>query len=76
MSSTKITEFENVKFPKSISSKDGVWREFLEIDNSITFSEKYVFQKRGFPYRFFHSISYNNLVVTKQIYFSPTFLKS
>ena len=29
---TKITEFGNVKLPKSISSKDGLGRESLEID--------------------------------------------
>ena len=34
MCSTKITEFDHVKFPKSISSKNSVWREFLEIDRS------------------------------------------
>ena len=38
-SSTKITEFDNVKFPKSVSSKDGFWREFLKIDSNSTFSK-------------------------------------
>ena len=38
-------QFDNVKFPKSISSKDlyhhlSVWREFLEIDSNSTFSKK------------------------------------
>ena len=37
---SKIMEFENVKFPKGISSKDGVWIEFLEIDINSTFSKK------------------------------------
>ena len=37
MSSTKITEIYYVKFPKSVSSKDDVWREFIEDSNS-TFS--------------------------------------
>ena len=60
-SSTKIIEFDNVKFPKSISSKDGYQRGFLEIKISLSF---------------FSVISYNNTVVTKQIYFPPTFLKS
>ena len=34
MCSTKITEFDHVKFPKRISSKNGVWREFLDIHRS------------------------------------------
>ena len=36
-SSTKIVEFDNVKFPKIISTKDSVLREFLEIDSSSMF---------------------------------------
>ena len=40
MSSTKIIEFDNVKFPKRISSKDGVWTEFPEIDRNYTFYKK------------------------------------
>ena len=31
---------------------------------------------REFSYSFFQSISYNNVVVTKQFFFSPIFLKS
>ena len=54
--STKITN--NVKFPKSISSKDGVWREFLKIDGHSTFSKKKKekrkeLQRREFYYPFF-----------------------
>ena len=33
-SSTKIIESEIVKFPKDISSKDGVWKKFLETDSN------------------------------------------
>ena len=40
MSSTKTIEFGNVKFPKDLSSKDGVWKEFLEIDSNGTSSKK------------------------------------
>ena len=40
MFSTKIIEFDNVKFPKNISFKDGVSREFLEIDVTGTSSKK------------------------------------
>ena len=40
MSSTKIIEFDNVKFSKNISSKDGVSREFLGIDSNGTSSKK------------------------------------
>ena len=77
MSSTKIIEFDIVKFPKSISSKDGVWREYLEIDSNSTFSKKkWALCNREFSYSFFQSISYNNVVVTKQFFFSPIFLKS
>ena len=39
------------------------------------FLKKWVLQKHEFSYPFFQSISYNNMAVTKQIYFSPTFLK-
>ena len=71
---TKINEFNNVEFPKSISSKDGVWREFPETDGNCTFSKKMSTLKTwNF---FFQSISYSNVVVTKQIHFSSTFLKS
>ena len=40
-----VVEFGNAKFPKSIPSKDGVWREFLEIDNNSTFSKKMITSK-------------------------------
>ena len=40
--STKIFEFDHVKFPKNISSKYGVWRKFLEIESNSMFSEKEV----------------------------------
>ena len=52
MCSTKVTEFDNVKFSESISSKSGVSREFLEIDSNNTFSKKRVLQKREFSYPF------------------------
>ena len=38
-SSTKIVEFDNVKFLKIISTKDGVWREFLEANSNSMFSK-------------------------------------
>ena len=41
-SSTKIFESDHGKFPKSISSKVGVWRKFLEIESNSMFSEKEV----------------------------------
>ena len=75
-SSTKIIELDNVKFPKSISSNNGVSGEFLEIGSNSKLQKKLVLQKREFSYSLFQSISYNNLVVTTQIYFSPTFRKS
>ena len=74
MSSTKIIEFDNIKFPKSISSKMVFEGEFLEIDSISMFSKKKrVIQKREFFCPFLQSISYNNAIVTKQIYFSPFF---
>ena len=68
MSFTKIIEFNYVKFLKGVSSKDDVWREFLEDSNS-KFSKNWVLQKSEFSYPFFQSITYKNVVVTKQIYF-------
>ena len=35
--STKIIEFDNVNFPASISSEDGVCRKCLEIDITVCF---------------------------------------
>ena len=68
----KIIQFDKVNVLKSISLKESVWREILELVSNSTFSKKKksVLQKCEF------SISYNNVVVTKQIYLSPTFLKS
>ena len=70
-SSTKIVEFDNVKFPKILSTKDGVWREFLETDSNSMFSRKWVPQKREFSYPFYRSINCNNTVVTIHIYVFP-----
>ena len=39
-SSTKVIEFDHVKFPVSISSEDGVSREFFEIDSNSMFSKR------------------------------------
>ena len=39
-SPTKIIEFEQVQFPASISSEDGVSGEFLKIDSNGMFSKK------------------------------------
>ena len=61
-SSTKIIEFDNVKFPKNISSKDGVWREFLEIDSNGTSSKTWILKW-----------SYYNVVDSKQICFFSHF---
>ena len=48
-----MIEFDIVKFPKNISSKDGVSREFIEIDSNGTSSKKWVLQKHEFSYTFF-----------------------
>ena len=70
---TEIIEFDNVKFHKSISFKDGVWREFIEIGSNSNFSKNKFFKL--WIFLVFFSVSYNNVVITKKIYFSPTFLK-
>ena len=57
MSSTKIIEFDIVKFPKSISSKDGVWREYLEIDSNSTFSKKKLSTLQPWIFLFFFSVN-------------------
>ena len=56
-------EFEQVTFPASISSDDGIWREFLEIDNNSMFSKKWVLQKRKFSYPVFQLLRYNKVIV-------------
>ena len=57
MSFTEIIEFDDVKFTKSTSSKDGVWREFLEIDSNSAFSKNEYFKNVSFLLFF----SVNNL---------------
>ena len=52
-SSTKIIEFDNIKFPKNMSSKDGVWREFPEIDSNGASSKNEYFKKVNFLLLFF-----------------------
>ena len=52
-----------VRFPKKTKNKTKTRKQW-------------VLQKREFSYLFFRSISYNNVVVTKQVYFSSAFLKS
>ena len=50
--------------------------KFLRSTVKVRFPKNEYFRDVNFLILFFHSISYNNVVVTKQIYFSPTFLKS
>ena len=47
-SSTEIIEFEYEKFPKNISSEDGISKESLEIDSSSTSSKKKHFKNMDF----------------------------
>ena len=56
MTFTEIFEFGKVKLSKSISSKDGVWREFLEIDSNTVRFQKMSTSKREFFYHFFQSV--------------------
>ena len=46
--STKIIEFDNVKLPKNLSYKDGVWREFIEIYRTMRPQKKWLPQKRKY----------------------------
>ena len=52
----EITEFCNVKFRKSISSKDGVCRQILEIDSNCTFSKSQSFKIVNFLISFFSQL--------------------
>ena len=65
-SSTKIVEFDNVKFPKICQLKIVFEENFLRLIVTVCF-----FKKREFSYPFYQSINYNNLVATKHIYVSP-----
>ena len=47
-----MIEFDIVKFPKNISSKVDVSREFIEIDSNGTSSKKWILQKNEFSYSF------------------------
>ena len=62
-SSTKLIEFDHVKFSVSISSENSVSRECLEIDSNSAFSNRRVLQKRKFSYPFLQSKTYNNVIV-------------
>ena len=53
MFSTKIIELDNAKFPKSISSENFIWREFVEIDSVTVCFQKWLSQKHEFYYPFF-----------------------
>ena len=46
-----------------------------EIDSNSVFLKRWMLQKRQFSC-YFQSITYNDVIVTKQIYLSLTFLKS
>ena len=47
------------------------------IEETITVRfQKKTKKKREFSYLFFESISFNNVLVTKQVYFSSSFFKS
>ena len=77
-SSTKLIEFDNVKFSVSISSENSVSREFLEIDSNSTFSNRWAPQKRKFSYPFLQSKSYNNVILRWYCYIQrlPGFRKT
>ena len=49
---------------------------FLGLTVAVSFQEHQYFKKRELPNPFFQSIVYNNVVVTKQIYFLATFFIS
>ena len=67
-----MIEFGNIKFPKSISSKDIVWREFLEIENNSTFSKNEYFKSMTFLIIFpsqlqYHGCHKTNLISTHSL---------
>ena len=64
MSFAKITEFDSI--PENI----------LRLTVTVRFQIKNQYFKNVNFLSFFQSISYNNVVVTKVIYFSSAFLKS
>ena len=64
MSFAKITEFDSI--PENI----------LRLTVTVHFQIKNQYFKNVNILSFFQSISYNNVVVTKVIYFSSAFLKS
>ena len=49
---------------------------FLGLAVTVHLQKYEYFEKREFSYPFFPSIVYNNVAVTKQIYFLTTLLKS
>ena len=51
--------------------------DFLRLTVTVRFQKNDYFKKANFATCFFfQSVSYNNIVLTKQIYFSSLFLKS
>ena len=63
-------------FPKVHHLKIVIQEKFLRLSVTARFQKKENFKKVNFLILFFQSISYNNVIATKQIYFSPTFLKN
>ena len=63
-------------FPKVCTLKMLFKDNFLELTVAIRFQKYEYFKKRQFSFPFFQSTVYNNVVVTKQIHFLNTFLKS
>ena len=49
---------------------------FLGLTVAVSFQKHQYFKKRELPNPFFQSIVYNNVVVTKQIYFLATLVIS
>ena len=49
---------------------------FSRLTVTAHFHKNEYFKNVNFFYPFFWSMNYNNVVVTKQVYFSPTFSKS
>ena len=75
-SSTKTTEFENVKFRKSISFKEVFAEISLRLTVAVCFQKSEWFKNVNFLILFFQLIIYNSVVFTMQICFSPTLLES
>ena len=63
-----MQNFPTVYYPKMVFEEN-----FLRLTVTVTFQKKMSTSKTWIFLSFFHSISYNNVVVAKQVFFHPHF---